>query len=551
MKYSLNIIFVSLIFIFTVAIFLHTDSAISQDLGRHLALGRIIWTERYIPSTNLFSYTYPDFPFINHHWGSEVIFYLVERLFSINGLIILKLSLIIFAFSLLFLFTVKRVNFISLVISSLLALEILRERTEVRPEIFALFFYSLFLIVLYKDKEKEGRLIWILPLLELFWVNLHISFIFGLAIYFLFLLERIILKKAKIKYFILGLLLLATTIINPFGWRGALSPLTIFDNYGYSIVENQPPFFLEQLMDNPTILYFKIAIFLLLFTAPFLLLGKYFFETATVAATSILSYMAIRHFPFFGLSLIFPFSLGLTLARGKISSYLKLSRPTIFWVRITLGAIIIGFLTREIYGLLSNQYYLTRGSMVRTGFGQVKGAREAVDFFLKNKLSGPIFNNFDIGSYLIYRLYPAEKVFVDGRPEAYPVSFFQQVYIPMQEKEDVWREVERKYYFQTIVFSHTDATPWGRSFVRRIANDPSWVIVYFDDYGLTLVRKDSVTENFQRLKSSEELRKYGVSRIQEANQPDILIRLANFFNLIGFADLDFLARVKAKGILSQ
>ena len=63
----------------------------------------------------------------------------------------------------------------------------------------------------------------------------------------------------------------------------------------------------------------------------------------------------------------------------------------------------------------------------------------AADFYKTNKIQGPIFNNYDIGGYLIFHLYP-EKIFVDNRPEAYPTSFFQDVYIPMQENNDIWKE---------------------------------------------------------------------------------------------------------------
>src|SRR3989344_242146 len=126
-----------LILIFTVSIFLHTDSAITQDLGRHLTLGKIIWETKKIPQTNLFSYTYPDFPFINHHWGSEVIFYLINRLFFVNGLILLKLMLFVTAVIVLVLFASKRTGLVFLLAGSTLMLELLRERTEIRPEIFA------------------------------------------------------------------------------------------------------------------------------------------------------------------------------------------------------------------------------------------------------------------------------------------------------------------------------------------------------------------------------------------------------------------------------
>jgi len=58
-------------------------------------------------------------------------------------------------------------------------------------------------------------------------------------------------------------------------------------------------------------------------------------------------------------------------------------------------------------------------------------------FFKENNLQGPIFNNYDIGGYLIFNLFPQEKVFVDNRPETYSSEFFQEDYIPMQEDYDI------------------------------------------------------------------------------------------------------------------
>ncbi|KKT25633.1 MAG: hypothetical protein UW11_C0025G0017, partial [Parcubacteria group bacterium GW2011_GWA2_43_9b] len=50
----------------TLAVFLiHSASAINQDLGRHLKMGEIIWQTGHVPITNLFSYTNPNFAFIN------------------------------------------------------------------------------------------------------------------------------------------------------------------------------------------------------------------------------------------------------------------------------------------------------------------------------------------------------------------------------------------------------------------------------------------------------------------------------------------------------
>lgn len=539
-----------IIIIFCTVIFFHSDGTITQDLGRHLTLGKIIWQSKYVPDTNLFSYTYPDFPFINHHWGSEVIFYLGNSLFSINGLIIFKIIIVTTAFLVLSRTAMKKSDNIAILIGSFLALEILRERTEIRPEIFGCLFLSLFLTVLYQEKIKETKWIWILPLIMVFWLNMHVTFVFGVVVFFLFLLDRTIEKKLKKKYFILGSLILLSLLFNPFGWQGAIYPLSIFHNYGYSIVENQSPFFLEKFGYRETILYFKIATFLLLLTTPFLLLKRYYFETGITLVFGVLSLQAIRHFPFFALSLIYTLPLGLTFLKEKIMKLLPDMRKNMKSAEIAISIFVIGLILVEIYSLSSNSYYKNNYSPIRFGLGQVKGLREAVDFFQRNNLPGPIFNNFDIGSYLIYRLYPKEKIFIDGRPEAYPASFIQNIYIPMQEKEEIWQKYELEYGFKTIIFSHTDITPWARNFLKRILHDQKWTMVYFDDFAVVLVKKDAAPKNPSLDTSEEKTKNLALAEINHAQDPDKLMRLGNFFDLAGFADLTNMTEIKLRKINS-
>jgi len=143
-----------------------------------------------------------------------------------------------------------------------------------------------------------------------------------------------------------------------------------------------------------------------------------------------------------------------------------------------------------IYQNISNQTYKSKFSNKRFGFGQVKGASAGTDFILNNKISGPLFNNFDIGSFLIFRLYPQYQVFVDGRPEAYPADFFKQVYIPMQSHEEIWQQIDEEYNFNFIFFSHTDITPWAIQFLKRISKDETWQLVFLDDYVMIFLKKN-------------------------------------------------------------
>ncbi|MDP3733039.1 MAG: tetratricopeptide repeat protein, partial [Candidatus Daviesbacteria bacterium] len=151
----------------------------------------------------------------------------------------------------------------------------------------------------------------------------------------------------------------------------------------------------------------------------------------------------------------------------------------------------------ESFFYLNKSYYKYTDSQYQPGLKLVESAKGAVDFALDNNLPQPFYNNFDIGSYLIYRGFPVYKVFVDGRPEAYPKKFFQEVYIPSQSDYSKFKQLEQSLNLETVIFSHTDQTPWGRSFLQAISRDNSYAVAFVDDYMVVFVKK-SVLED-QRL----------------------------------------------------
>lgn len=59
-----------------------------------------------------------------------------------------------------------------------------------RPEIFSFLFTSLTLFILERYQRNKTRLIYLLPLISLIWVNTHIYFFMGLAIQGIYILAR-------------------------------------------------------------------------------------------------------------------------------------------------------------------------------------------------------------------------------------------------------------------------------------------------------------------------------------------------------------------------
>jgi len=462
---------------------LHTITSVNQDIGRHIRIGEIIWQEHSIPATNAFSFTAPDFPFINHHWLGSVFLYLGASFVGLKGLIIVKAILFALAFGLVIAAGHRKDLTLATLWITILALFIAIERTDVRPEILSFLFLGWFLFVLFR--KHDSRLIWTLPFIQMVWVNTHIYFFMGVAIFGAFLLGEIV-RRGTVrfpefkKFAFVGLSIVLATLINSAGWQGALYPLFIFQNYGYSIVENQSPFFL-QAFNYPSLttnaLFIGITLTVVSFFYNVRKIRENIFSLLLFITTSILALTMIRNFPLFALAVI-PINLK-NLREGGFAWRNPLALGATYIIMLTLGVSVV-----------SNQIYAQAGLGRKFGLEVPEGAQAAVEYVREHSLRGPMFNNFDIGSFLIWKL-PEEKVFIDGRPEAYPADFIQRIYIPMQEDPDAWERYAQQYNIQLIFFNYYDITPWAQKFLQHIMINKKWATVYRDRGIIILVRNTS------------------------------------------------------------
>jgi hypothetical protein len=473
---------------------------VTADLGRHLKNGELVFQNPKLLTTNFYSYTYPDYSFINHHWLGGVIFYFISKIAGFFGLSLFFIALSFITFLLFFRIAYKEAGLKIAIPVALLIIPLLGERVEIRPEVFSYFFSALFFWILWKYKNREFSFRWlfILPLIEIIWINTHIYFFMGPLLIGLFCLEEIIRHLKEIKPKILDFLAyqkaliitlalsIAATLLNPFGIKGMLTPLKIFENYGYPIVENQSVRFLENYgIVNPNFLLFKIT-FLILFLSLVLVVFANRRRFSLVYSflgifLGVMASLALRNFTLFGFFALPTIACSLRTGLAKI----KLSAQN---AKITaiLAVLAIFLFTAISYGnVFQNKPHL----------GLAPRVNASADFFKQQKISGPIFNNYDIGGYLIYNLYPENKVFVDNRPEAYPANFFQETYIPMQENEDTWKRVSEQYNFNAIFFSISDITPWGQQFLTSRLDDPDWIPVFADNYAIIFLKNTEANKS--------------------------------------------------------
>lgn len=493
-------LFLSGIFLFLLAEKINLATA---DLGRHLTNGEILisgknWKE--LLTTNFYSYTQPDFSFINHHWGSGVIFFLIWKFFSFSGVHFFFLLIAFLTFGVFFYLAQKKADYFWASFFALLLMPLLAERREVRPEIFTCFFGGIFFLILYLSQKKDISWKWLflLPIFQVIWVNLHIAFFLGILILGIFLVQvfwESFLKKNFLFFKkLLGITFLCglATLINPNNFRGAIYPLKIFSNFGYELAENKSIFFLENYgMENPNFLLLKIILFFLVGSFFWIIWKKRSdFSWADLFLAGMFSLMALVALRNMSLAVFFLWPILASNFQKIFPSEIEID-PVVF-LASSMGFFGIIFLMYQSFFNLNNTNH---------GIGLLEGINNSADFFKDQKISGPIFNNYDIGGYLIFHLKNQEKVFVDNRPEAYSEEFFQKTYIPMQEDFQKWEEIDNQYNFNSIFFYRHDLTPWGQKFLISLIDNPNWKPVFVDDFSIIFLknndRNKKIIDQFQ------------------------------------------------------
>ena len=486
---------------------LNTIAMTTHDLGRHIMNGKAVFEDSSILYTNYYSSNYPDFGFINHHWLSGVIFYLLFLLGGFSILTIFKMIVLLLAFIAVFLVSKKGSSFWISALVSVPVILIISERTQIRPEIFTYLFIAIFMFILYGVYRDNinSKWLWALPIITIIWVNLHVYFFVGLFLIFAFMMEDIVKKQERVFHskrfkivLMVFLLSCALTVINPNTFAGSLYPLTFSGNFGFATMENNSPFILNTMSSSPRISTYILMLFV--FLASFIPTWRK--QNISVIIISIFAVLSsifiIRNIPLFAFLIMPIFAANIY--------HLKLSKRKFAIIAILLLSILASI-------------FVIQPDTTPFGFGVEEDSLNASMFVKANNLSGGLFNNYDIGGYVIFHHFPTLRPFVDNRPEAYPNAFFREIYIPMQMFEDTWKSQMDEHNFSIIYFYYLESTDWGKGFLTRRFADPEWALVYVDSRTLIMVRKD----HYPELSESEITKENVMEKIKHLSESDNLV----------------------------
>jgi hypothetical protein len=104
---------------------------------------------------------------------------------------------------------------------------------------------------------------------------------------------------------------------------------------------------------------------------------------------------------------------------------------------------------------------------------------QAVDWLAANPPQGEVFNYFPWGGYLLYRLWPEQRVFIDGQTDFYGESLTRQ-YEQAITLGDGWHGVLEQYQVAWVLM------PPRSELVQALSADANWKMVYQDSTAAVL-----------------------------------------------------------------
>jgi len=489
------------------------------DLGWQLATGRWVVQHHQIPSTEVFSYTASGKPWI-YPVGSGLLLYAAYLLGAYGFLSWLGAAACSGTTALL----MRRGSVLSAALA-ILAVPRIAFRTAPRAEMFTVVLFAAFLTLLWQQHETGHAPLWLLPVLMAAWVNLHLGFVAGLALlagYILVETLEMFWSRDK-RRMALGSLrrsfpwlvaTVVTTLINPWGWgiyRSLFRQEGAMRAHSQTIVEWMPSRLNWMSISGVLSLRDPDSAFVaLLFVAVIAVVVATARRQLGAAALLVgASALTIRHMRFQALfSVIVVIIAGSVLAPMLTALSKKIADSRICSIlAVATVSLLIMLACLRSADLVSNRIYLGSTDLVSVGASFGTGLNwwfpeNAAAFIERENLPGEIFNDYNEGGYITWRLGPKYRDYIDGRAIPFGEELFLRSVVLMgtPPESPEWRQEADRYEINTIIVPLGYYALGQFPVLREFCNGESWRPVYLDEGAAVFLRRRPETESLiQRL----------------------------------------------------
>jgi hypothetical protein len=536
-KSTLSISFVILIL---AVLFYYPSRTEDYDVWYHLKFGEhFVKNLTFKLDHSMFSWTPADPNWRYGIWLGSSFLYIAYKMFSVYGLYIIQW--LIFAAIILFYWKFIEVIGDSLDIShiaSLMLVFIALNLTAIyiKPELFTTLFFTIVVFIYFYSKFTSKNLFLIYPFLLFVWVNTHGGYLTGLIfvtiiltgeVFNYFFLKKNQLTGRSLKYLLISVIASYIAVIfNPYGLDyhiGIIRSLISKEYMGYATqvyawVDMWRYLFPKaefafRFVDAAWALVIMVTSFFSL--SIYLYAKRKFLDITLILLNALFFYLGMKNARVtLFLPLIWMFSMLYTL---KKADALEIKR------RLAPVALIM---------FLFMAFYISDLTVInledRSWFGsnlEADAPVKEVEFVKNNKLPGPIFNDYLIGGYLIWAMYPDYKVFIDPRYGPYWKGVGPDYFALIQNMNvENLKKFTSKYPFKIVLLHMRE-----RNLIFLFLGSPEWRLLYFYKTAAVIVHTSVIPSLSQEALSTD----MGTQRFRDVTNPMILDNLFNFYMGVG------------------
>lgn len=444
-----------------------------SDIGWHIRTGEFILSSHSVPRIDLFSYTRAGQPWFAWEWLFDALIAAIHHAAGLNGVVLFSALILGVTYALLFRFIFRHSgSFVVSLLLTLLAFATAQVHMLARPHIFSWLFTLLWVEALFRFENGKKSALLLLPPLMVIWVNVHGGFILGLVLLALFgcshvwkyLLSPGAANRQRVAHLAMALAAcIAVTFVNPYGYKLHLHVYQYLSTSFFlnSIYEFRSPNFH---VDGYG--YFELTILLSVVAVA---LAR---SRATVTELLLLLFAihaglyALRNIPIS--AILIALALGSLWSRANPSDAGRRSIPP--FLRSIADAVRA---VSENMGALEKQFRghgLAIAVVVASAAISMNGGRvgavqffsahfdettlpvRATEFIAAKGIHDHLFSPDLWSGYLIYRLYPATKLYFDDRHDFYGQAFIEE-YLKAIDGTFQWRQPLDRYQVRWVLIS--------------------------------------------------------------------------------------------------
>jgi hypothetical protein len=454
----------------------------NQESMLHAKIGRDILATRTWPTTDSYSFTAYGNDCIAFEWLGDLAMASAERLDGLGGLMALQLVLAAALVLLLYRYAWQRcANPKAAFLACMPMVPLLAPFLYLRAQLIGILLLLITLICLESFRHGHSRVLWVLPVVFLLWVNTHATFVFGLLALGIYWASGLTSFRAgglraepwtarqRRDLLLVALLSVLALTATPYGTRLAAFPLDMLRvPVGVAAIGEYQP-----LGAVPILLKLFLALLLLFMVALLVVRPEYRLEEVALLLLGIYAGFLHRRFLLLFLAVFAPM-LAALLARWlpnyEAAKDRHLLLNAVLILLACLGIAKAGLSPQELQAAVAGAY-----------------PEGAVHYLMGHPAPEPMFNEDSWGNYLIWRLDGKHKVFVDTRTGLYEEAGVFQDFVRIMQVDSDTQTLLRKYGIESCLVGR------GIPFATLLAVLPDWEQVYQDDLAVIFVRKTAHT----------------------------------------------------------